>query len=123
MKLNLKNIDFDAVITSPIVLWIISIAISVTMWVYVTGTEEASYITLKFTAPLEYRGLDTQAILRGRVSEVDVEIRGPEAAMMRLDYNAILPYVDARNLAPGKRYTVNVNIDLPSSINLLSCTP
>ena len=24
MKLNLKNIDFDAVITSPIVLWIVS---------------------------------------------------------------------------------------------------
>ena len=123
MKLNLKNIDFDAVITSPLVLWIISIAISVTMWVYVTGTEEASYITMKFTAPLEYRGLDTQAILRGRVSEVDVEIRGPEEAMMRLDYNAILPYVDARNLSPGTRYTVNVNVNLPSSISLLSCTP
>ena len=122
-RFSLKNLDFDTIITSPLVLWVISIAISITMWVYVTGTEEASYITLKFTAPLEYRGLDTQAILRGRVSEVDVEVRGPEEAMMRLDYNAIIPFVDSRNLTPGTRYTVNVNVNLPGNITLLSCTP
>ncbi|MBQ7221446.1 MAG: hypothetical protein IJS28_10740 [Synergistaceae bacterium] len=120
---SIWNLDFDTFITSPLVLWIISIAISVTMWVYVTGTEEASYITRKFTAPLEYRGLDAQAILRGRVSEVDVEVRGPEEAMMRLDYNSVIPYVDARNLASGTRYTVNVNVSTPGSISLVSCTP
>ena len=122
-RFSLKNLDFDTFIASPVVLWIISIAVSITMWVYVTGTEEASYITRKFTASLEYRGLDTQAILRGRVSEVDVEVRGPEEIMMRLDYNSVIPFVDARSLTPGKRYTVNVNVDTPGNISLISCTP
>ena len=121
--MKLKNIDFDALIMSPFVLWAISIAISITMWVYVTGMDEASYITRKFTIALEYRGLDSQAILRGRTSEVDLEVRGPEDAMLRLDYNSVAAYVDARNLTPGTRYTVNVNTDTPGSITVLSCTP
>ncbi len=121
--MKLKTFDIDALLASPWALWAISIIISVTMWVYVTGLDESAYITRKFTTPLEYRGLDTQAILRGRLSEVDVEVRGPEEAMMRLDYNSVIAFVDARNLAAGKRYTVNINVETPSNINLVSCFP
>ena len=123
MKIKFKGFDLDSMLTSPAFLWLISIIISVTMWVYVTGTDESAYITRKFTAPLEYRGLDSQAILRNRLSEVDIELRGPEPAMMRLDYNSIMAFVDARNLAPGKKYTLNVNVDLPVNISLMSCVP
>ena len=118
-----KHLDFEVIMTSPPVLWAVSIAIAVMMWFYVTGMDEAAYITRKFTAPLEYSGLDSQALLRGRLSEVDVEIRGPEDAVMRMDYNSITAYVDARNLVPGKRYTVNINVDLPPGISLVSCFP
>ena len=118
-----KNFDFDSILTSSLALWIISIITAMVMWVYVTGIEEANYITRKFSCPLEYRGLDSQSILRGRLSEVDVEIRGPEEAMMRLDYNSVTPYIDARNLVPGKKYTVNIIIDLPRDITLVSCFP
>ena len=121
--MKLKNIDLDEVFTSPLVLWLISIAIAITMWIYVTGMDEAAYITRKFTCPIEYRNVDTQAILRGRLSEADIEIRGPEEAIMRLDFNTVTAYVDARNLAPGKRYTANILVDLPSNINLVSCFP
>ena len=121
--MKLKNFDLDTLLTSPWALWAISIIISITMWLYVTALDESAYITRKFTAPLEYRGLDAQAILRGRLSEVDVEVRGPEEAMMRLDYNSVIAYVDARNLAAGKRYTVNINVETPSNITLMSCFP
>ena len=121
--MKLKSFDLDTILSSSLALWIISISISVSMWVYVTGMEESEYITRKFSCPVEYRGLDTQAILRGRLSEVDVEIRGTEEAIMRLDYNSVVAYVDARNLAPGKKYTVNINVDLPVNINLVSCFP
>lgn len=121
--MKLKNIDIDELLTSPLALWLISIAIAVTMWIYVTGMDEAAYITRKFSCPLEYRSLDSQAILRGRISEVDVEVRGPEQAIMRLNYDDVSAYVDARNLVPGKRYTVNVMVDLPGSINLVSAFP
>ena len=121
--MKLKSLDIDRILTSSWALWIISIATAVFMWIYVTGIEESEYITRKFSCPVEYRGLDAQTILRGRLYEVDVEIRGPEEAIMRLDYNAVLAYVDARNLVPGKKYTVNINVETPSNINLVSCFP
>ena len=121
--MKLKNINFDEIFISPPALWLFSIAIAVTMWIYVTGMDEAAYITRKFTCPIEYRNVDTQAILRGKLSEADIEIRGPEEAIMRLDFNTVTAYVDARNLTPGKRYTANILVDLPSSINLVSCFP
>lgn len=118
-----RNFQLEGILTSNLALWIISIAISITMWVYVTGMDESQYITRKFSCPLEYRNLDSQALLRGRLSEVDLEIRGPEEAIIRLDYNSVAAYVDARSLIPGKRYTVNINVDIPENITLVSCFP
>ena len=121
--MKLSNFDLDSFLASPLVLWVISIAAAITMWLYVTGMDESAYITRKFSAPLEYRSLDAQAVLRGRVSEVDIEVRGPEEAILKLDYNSAAAYVDARNLVPGKRYTVSVNVDLPPNLALVSCFP
>lgn len=123
MKSKLKKFDFNGVLTSPWALWAISITLSVMMWVYVTGLEEAESITRKFSCPLEYRGLDSQSILRGGLYEVDIEIRGTEQALTRLDYDSVKAYVDARNLLPGKRYTVNVNVEYPDTVTLVSCFP
>ena len=122
MKL-IKGFSLDSIFSSSWALWAIAISSAVIMWVYVTGLEESEYITRKFTTKLEYRGLDTQAMLRGRVSEVDVEIRGSEEAIMRLNYDFVNAYVDARNLVPGKKYTVNVNVDTPRDIIFVSCFP
>lgn len=117
------TLNLNTLLNSSLFLWMISITASVLMWVYVTGMDESAYITRKFTCPLEYRGLDSQAVLRNRISEVDIELRGSEEAMMRLDYNAVTAFVDARNLPPGKRYTVNISVQTPSNMNLVSCTP
>ncbi len=121
--MKLKNFDLNEILTSPWALWLISITTAVLMWIYVTGLEESAYINLKFTCPLEYRGLDTQSILRGKLSEVDVELRGPEEDMLKLDYNNVRAFVDARNLLPGKRYTVNINVEMPINLTLVSCFP
>ncbi len=122
-KHALKNFDLNKVLTSPLVLWAISITVAVGMWLYVTGIEEREYINRKFSAPLEYRGLDAQAILRGKLSEVDIEIRATEEAMTRLDYDSVKAWVDARNLLPGKKYTVNINVEYPDNVMLISCFP
>lgn len=121
--MKLKNYSFDKFLSSSWTLWGLSILIAVSMWVYVTGLEESEYITRQFTCPVEYRGLDPQIIVRGKLTEADVEVRGSEEAVMRLDYNAVKAYVDARNLVPGKRYTVNINVDTPPDIILVSCFP
>ncbi len=119
-----KSFNFNEFFTSPWVLWAISITTAVLMWVYVTGMDESEYLTRKFSCPLEYRNLEAQAILRGKISEIDVEVRGPEQAIMRLDYNSIVAYVDARNLTPGKKYTQNIEVaNLPLDVNLVSVFP
>ena len=118
-----KTLDLNEILTSPWALWLISIASAVTMWLYVTGMDESAYVTRKFSCPLEYRGLDSQSLLRGRLSEVDVEVRGPEEAIMRLDYSSVNAYVDARNLLPGKKYTLNINVEYPGTLTLVSCFP
>lgn len=118
-----KKFSLDGILKSPWALWTISITLSVMMWVYVTGMDEAASITRKFSCALEYRGLDSQSILRGQLQEVDIEVSGTEEAMMRLDYDSVRAYVDARNLLPGKRYTVNINVEYPDTITLVSCFP
>ena len=121
MKLSRKNID--DMLASPWVLWAISILASITLWVYVTGTEESGIMTRKFSCQLEYRAVDPQAMLRGRVSEVEIEVEGSDQDVLRMNYDAVSAFVDAQNLTPGRRYTQNVNVTLPPNITLLSCTP
>ncbi len=118
-----KKLNFDEIFSSPFTLWTISITLSIMMWIYVTGMDEAENITRKFSCPVEYRGLDSQAILRGRLSEVDIEVRGTETAITQLDYNSVKAFVDARNLLPGKRYTVSINVEYPESVMLMSIFP
>ncbi len=120
---KLKRIDLNAILTSSYFLWAVSITASILMWVYVTGMDEGAYITRKFTCPVEYRGLEAQAILRNRLSEVDVELRGSESAILGLDYSAVRAYVDARHLAAGKRYTVNILVDAPPGVGVVSVYP
>ena len=121
MKLSRKNID-DMLI-SPWILWAISILTSITLWVYVTGMEESGVMTRKFSCRLEYRAVDPQAMLRGRVSEVEIEVEGREQDVLRMNFDAVSAFVDAQNLTAGRRYTQNVNVTLPPNITLLSCTP
>ena len=117
------NFDIDEFLTSPLVLWIISIGLSVALWFHITSMDEGEYITRKFSRPLEYRNLDSQAILRGRISEVDIEIRGTESDVLNLNFDNVKAYIDARNLTPGNRYTQDVSLELPNNINLVSCVP
>ena len=43
---------------------------------------------------------------------------------MRLDYNSVAAYVDARNLVPGKKYTQNIEVaNIPPEIILVSVFP
>lgn len=121
MRSSAKGLD--EILASPWALWAISLAAALTMWYYVADVEDIDEVTRKFTCPLEYRALDPQSALRRRVSEVDVEIRGRERDIARLDFDAVTCFVDARNLTPGKRYAQNVNVTLPSGIELVSCVP
>ena len=111
-----KNID--EILTSPLCLWVISVAAALLMWVYVTESDGGGYVTRQFSCPIEYRSLDPQATLRNKVSEVNIEVRGLEEVMARLDYDSISCVVDLRDLSPGKKYTQDVKVNLPPRVSL-----
>ena len=117
------NFDFDDFLASPIVLWFIAIGLSVLMWFHVTAADEKEYITRTFSCNLEYRNLDPQILLRSKLSEIEIEIKGPEDKMARLDYDMIKAYVDAKNLTAGNRYTEDISVELPDGIILVSSFP
>ena len=57
------------------------------------------------------------------MSEVNIEVRGLEEVMARLDYDSISCVVDLRDLSPGKKYTQEVKVNLPPRVSLVSSTP
>lgn len=116
--------NFDEMLTSPWSLWAISVTAALLMWFYVTESgSSGGYGTRRFSRPLEYQSLDAQAMLRNRVSEVDIEVRGLEEVLAHLDYNSVSCVVDLRNLLPGNKYTQEVKVNLPPNVTLVSSTP
>lgn len=115
--------NFDEMLTSPWSLWAISVTAALLMWFYVTESGSGGYGTRRFSRPLEYQSLDAQAMLRNRVSEVDIEVRGLEEVLAHLDYNSVSCVVDLRNLLPGNKYTQEVKVNLPPNVTLVSSTP
>ena len=115
--------NFDEMLTSPWSLWAISVTAALLMWFYVTESGSGGYGTRRFSRPLEYQSLDAQAVLRNRVSEVDIEVRGLEEVLSHLDYNSVSCVVDLRNLLPGNKYTQEVKVNLPPNVTLVSSTP
>lgn len=124
MKVRWKNFDLDSVLTSPPVLWMISITIAIIMWNHVRDLDESTYIYRSVSIPLQYQGYDqSQAVLRNRIYEVDVRVRGPEEEILRLKPDDLTAYVDARGLALGSKYTDNVKVSTPGNIALTSVSP
>lgn len=121
--MNTSKNNIDRMLSSPLVLWIISVTAALSLWFYVNDRGEANYITQKISLPLEYRSVDPQAALSSRVNEVEVEIRGLDRDISRLNTQDIACFVDARNLTPGMRYTQQVRIILPRNVTLVSCVP
>lgn len=115
--------NFDEILTSPWSLWAISLTAALLMWFYVMESDSGGYVTRRLSCPIEYRSLDSQATLRNKVSEVDIEIRGLEEVMARLDYDALSCFVDLKNLSPGRKYTQEVKVNLPPNVSLVSSTP
>ncbi|MDR1049362.1 MAG: hypothetical protein LBL51_06355 [Synergistaceae bacterium] len=113
---------FDDILTLPWVLWGISLAAAVFMWVYVTDAGDVGNVRRKFLYQVAYRGLPSQFVLKNVTREVQVEVEAPEAVMNRLEYDSISCEVDLGHLSAGK-YRENVRTVLPPNVTLTSVMP
>jgi YbbR domain-containing protein len=114
---------FDDILTSPWILWGISVSIAVFMWFYVL--DKGAIVvneTRELLSQLEYRNLAPELGIRNAVKEITVKIEAPENVMNQLEYDSILCEVDLRRLSSGK-YREIVKATTPPNVRLLSITP
>ncbi|MDR2180945.1 MAG: hypothetical protein LBP21_11620 [Synergistaceae bacterium] len=114
---------FDDILTSPWILWGISVSVAVFMWFYVLDKGEIVVNEKRqFLCMLEYRNLAPELGIRNAVKEITVEIEAPENVMNQLEYDAILCEVDLKRLSSGK-YRENVKATAPQNVRVASITP
>ncbi|NLL37223.1 MAG: hypothetical protein GX256_06850 [Fretibacterium sp.] len=109
--------------TSPWVLWALSLSVAIIMWFYGLGSEDDPFATRKFSCAIEYRNLEPQAILRNPVQEAEVEVKGRESVLKNIDYDSVVCFVDIKNRLPGKKYTEEVRVTLPPDVTLVNRYP
>lgn len=113
---------FDDVLTSPWMLWGISVSVAVFMWFYVMDTGEPVNERRKFLCSLEYRNLAAQMSVKNAIREIEVEVEAPESVMNRLRYDSITCELDLKGLSAG-RYREGVRATLPQNVTLVSLNP
>ena len=113
---------FDDILTSPWVLWGISLSVAIFMWFYVMDTGESGNERRKFLCQLEYRNLAPQYHVRNPIKEVEVEIEAPENIMNRLKFDSIMCEVDVKGLSAGK-YRLTVKTTVPQNVFLVDVNP
>jgi YbbR domain-containing protein len=113
---------FDDLLAYPVVLWVISLSIAVSLWFYSAGQETAGDERRSFLVQVSYKNLAPQLSLRNSVREAEIEIEAAEAVMSRLRHDDVSCEVDLRDLSSG-RYRLATRIMLPQSVRLVSVTP
>ncbi|MDR2137730.1 MAG: hypothetical protein LBO68_05510 [Synergistaceae bacterium] len=112
----------DDVLTSPWVLWGISVAVAVSMWFYVAETVGSANVKREFLCRVEYRNVAPELGVRSAVSEITVEVEASERIMDRLEYDAILCVVDLKGFSSGK-YREMVRAVMPQNVRLVDTRP
>ncbi|GHS88806.1 hypothetical protein AGMMS49957_10930 [Synergistales bacterium] len=120
MKIS-KNLD--DILAKPLALWILSLIISVSMWLYVTETDNS--VNLKrdeLTLPVSYIKLAPQLSWRNSDRVVTVVLEGTESAMNLLKRDDIICELDFSNMSAGK-YRPMVHVTAPPNITVVDVKP
>jgi YbbR domain-containing protein len=113
---------FDDFLAYPVVLWVISLAIAVSLWFYSMDQGAAGNEQRRFLVRVSYKNLAPQLSLRNSVQEAEVDVEASEAVMSRLRHDDIACEVDLRDLSSG-RYRLATRIVLPQRVRVVSVTP
>lgn len=100
---------------------IIALVLATILWLYVMNEQNPPMET-SFTAPLEIRNVAASTVIIDAPDTVKVKVRAPRSLIAGLSAKDIKPYIDVRGLSEG-RHSLNVNVVLPPSIELVDVTP
>ncbi|GHV33814.1 hypothetical protein FACS1894187_03130 [Synergistales bacterium] len=120
MKIS-KNLD--EILAKPWALWVLSLVISVSMWLYVTETENPANLKRdELTLPVSYIRLAPQLAWRDSERVVTVLLEGPENTMNFLRHDDVKCELDLGNMTVGK-YRPMVRVTAPPGVEVIDVRP
>lgn len=91
------------------------------IWGYVMASNNTLTDTL-YTVPLEMRNLNSELALMETTNQVQVRVQGNSSDLDKITSSSIAAYLDLTDIKAGNT-TLEVKIDLPSGVQLVSVTP
>ena len=111
----------DDIISSPLFLRVIAVAIAFAFWFYAPGAR-VTEATRTLTIPLEYLNVPPQTTVKGAVKRLSVTLSGAPGVLSSLSPDSVVCEVDARGLGVGK-YRLAVRAITPKDVMLVDLVP
>ncbi|NLA90735.1 MAG: hypothetical protein GX843_03715 [Synergistaceae bacterium] len=111
----------DDIISSPLFLRVIAVAIAFAFWFYAPGAR-VTEATRTLTIPLEYLNVPPQTTVKGAVKRMSVTLSGAPGVLSSLSPDSVVCEVDARGLGVGK-YRLAVRAITPKDVMLVDLVP
>ncbi len=112
--------------SSKLWLRIISLVLGFAIWAYISGSREIKLVTKAFTVPIYFENITDNVILMEDVFyEVNVQLRGAEKTIRKLDTKDLYVSIDLKNKAFGVHSIPLTErmIHRPKAIDVVGITP
>jgi len=110
-----KTADFIAKIGCVFVAFII--------WFYVMSVENPMYEKEFYQIPINIINNGQLSVLSGSTSYIDITVKGKRSIVNKMTKENIDAFVDISSELAAGRHTVDVSINLPNGVNLVSSSP
>ena len=112
--------------SSKLWLRIISLVLGFALWAYISGSRQIKMVTKAFTVPIYFENITDNVILMEDVFyEINIQLRGPEKTIRKLDTKDLYISIDLENKAFGVHSIPLTErmIHRPKGIQVVGITP
>lgn len=112
-----------------VIAYVVCLLIAFSIWAYVTVTENSEYeyqfkgVVVNLNGVTALKEDFDLAPISGYGQEITITVKGSRSEILEYTAEDIFAYVDLGKIQSADRYTLDVNVDLPSGIQLVSAEP
>ena len=103
----------------------LSFVIALRVWMYVAGNDNLIFERQITAVPVSVDNLSNipLSLISGGGNQIDVTVKGKRGEVVKLDADDINASVNAGSISNPGRYTLDVNVELPDGVTLVSKNP
>lgn len=112
-----------------VIAYVVCLLIALSIWAYVTVTENSEYeyqfkgVVVNLNGVTALKENFDLAPISGYGQEITITVKGSRSEILEYTAEDIFAYVDLGKIQSADRYTLDVNVDLPSGIQFVSAEP